>query len=115
MNAMYWRRERKYGPAKQRAKLASDHASLYQLREEESDEFDTVKAELRRGVMNAMYWGHDRERRSELSRFDGMLRAARGPEAGLSRKQLKIVNGALIETGEALRLSTVKPLAPERR
>ena len=107
--------ERKYGPRKQRAKQTSDYAVLHQLRDEESDEFDAAKQELRRGVMKALYRGHDHERRIELERFDGLLRAARMPAAGLSRKQLKIVNGALLETGEALRVSEVKPLAPERR
>ena len=73
-----------------------------------------VLQQLRRNLEKAMRLASDRERSRELERATATLEALREPEAGLSRKQLKLVNGALLAVAEARGLSEAFALNEEK-
>ena len=109
--------ECEYGPLKQRLKKGvwppPDGRSLQQLRWDEHDTYDRHKLQLRRDLERCMQLASDRERARELEDIARRLESLRQPEAGLSRKQLKVVNGALLAVAEALHGSVASPLQEE--
>jgi hypothetical protein len=62
-----------------------------------------------------MWLNQDKRRKKTLEEIEVELRHLRMPEAGLSRKQLKVVNGALEALCEARARIEVRPLGAERR
>jgi hypothetical protein len=87
--------------------------SLEQLRRDEHAAYDGYKLQLRRDLEQCMVLASDRERARELTEIATRLEGLRRPEAGLSRKQLKVVNGALLAVAEALQGSVASPLQEE--
>lgn len=107
--------ECEFGPPKQSQKAGNGgHDSLQQLRAKESAKYDGHKRQLRRNLEKVMRLESDRERSRELERATATLEALREPEAGLSRKQLKLVNGALLAVAEARGLSEAFALNEEK-
>lgn len=121
--------ECEYGPWKQRLKKGklSVHMrpggrqpppdvqgrSLEQLRKDEHAAYDPYKLQLRRDLERCMQLASDRELASKLAHIATRLEGLRQHEAGLSRKQLKVVNGALRAVAEALQGSAASPLQEE--
>jgi hypothetical protein len=87
--------------------------SLDELRRHEHAAFEQHKQQLRRNLERCMELASDGERARELSEAYTMLEGLRRPEVGLSRKQLKVVNGALLAVAEARRGSERVPLRDE--
>jgi len=87
--------------------------SLGQLRADERAAYDRHKTQLRRDLKRYMELASDRERARQLADAMTTLERLREPAAGLSRKQLKVVNGALVAVAEARRGSQVLPLQDE--
>ena len=107
--------ECEFGPLKQSQKAGKGGSrSLGRLRADESAKFDGHKRQLRRNLEVAMRRASDRERSRELERATASLEALREPEAGLSRKQLKVVNGALLAVAEARGLCETFALNEEK-
>ena len=90
-----------------------DEAALTSLRRREYAEFDEHKEKLRRELESAMASAADKDLLRGLSRAEDDLRNLRQPSAGLSRKQLKVVNGTLEAVCEMRRRSQPGKLADE--
>lgn len=108
--------ECEYGPWKHRVKKGQPDGhgrSLEQLRKDEHAAYDGYKLKLRNELERSMELASDRERARELAAIKTRLEGLRQPEAGLSRKQLKVLNGALLAVAEALQGSVVSPLQEE--
>ena len=107
--------ERKWGVKKQAEKEGPvrDEAALKSLRRQEHAEFDGHKRKLRRELESAMASAADKDLLRGLRRAEADLRELRQPSAGLSRKQLKVVNGTLEAVCEMRRRSQPGKLADE--
>ena len=117
--------EQQYGPFKHAIKeqLTERHVAdkrglsqqLTDLRHDESEAFDERKDKLRAQIEKAMRVADSPRRSQALGEMTRELRALREPAAGLSRKQLKTVNGALVAVSEARARTVARPLTEERR
>ena len=85
------------------------------LREEESAKFDEYKCGLRQEIELALSAADNQQRRKALRQIAYELHALREPSEGLSRKQLKVVNGALVAVNEVRARTEARPLIVERR
>ena len=109
--------ERKWGVKKQAEKEGPvrDEAALRSLRRKEHAEFDGHKRKLRRELESAMASAADKDLLRGLRRAEADLRELRQPSAGLSRKQLKVVNGTFEAVCEMRRRSQPGTLADEKK
>mmetsp|Transcript_16995 Transcript_16995/g.43662 ORF Transcript_16995/g.43662 Transcript_16995/m.43662 type:complete len:172 (+) Transcript_16995:742-1257(+) len=114
--------ECEFGPLKHSLKTAGalepgskrEGRSLQRLRVEESAKFDGHKRQLRQDLEMAARLASDRERTRELAKAMTTLETLREPAAGLSRKQLKVVNGALLAVAKARGLCETFTLKEEK-
>ena len=107
--------ECKFGPWKHAIKMNQSKRSLEQLRNEENAAYGLYKQQLRHDLWRSMQSASNHERARQLSEAMDMLEGLRQPAAGLSRKQLKVVNGALLVVAKARRNSeAVVPLTDEK-